>query len=286
MLGTVPVEEDGSAHFEVPAGRPVFFVALDENDLSVKRMQSFTSVMPGETTGCVGCHEHRTATPPDSFPRPASPCDALPARSSHLTGFPDVLDFQRDIQPILDRHCVACHNHRQPDGHVILAGDLGPHWSHSYFSLLAHRQVADGRNGLGNQPPCSVGSSASPLLRKLQSGHHDVQASEREWRTVWLWIESGAPTPVATRPYGTPTNRRSQTEAVSLVFAKQAEILRRRCGQCHELDDRTKEDGMAIPFRPVTKQNSRGLDRPTATYERVVLEDDPLTRFSEDMSAN
>jgi hypothetical protein len=54
VLGTVPVEEDGSAFFEIPAGRPVFFVALDENDLSVKRMHSFTTVMPGEVTRCVG----------------------------------------------------------------------------------------------------------------------------------------------------------------------------------------------------------------------------------------
>ena len=42
VLGTVPVEPDGSAYFEAPALRSLFFVALDENDLSVKRMQSFT----------------------------------------------------------------------------------------------------------------------------------------------------------------------------------------------------------------------------------------------------
>ena len=69
VLGTVPVEDDGSAFFEVPAGRPVFFVALDENDRSVKRMHSFVSVMPGETTSCVGCHEPRT-TSPQQQPRP------------------------------------------------------------------------------------------------------------------------------------------------------------------------------------------------------------------------
>ena len=63
VLGTVPVEEDGSACFDVPACRPVFFVALDENDMSVQRMHSFVSVMPGETTSCVGCHEPRSAEP-------------------------------------------------------------------------------------------------------------------------------------------------------------------------------------------------------------------------------
>ena len=63
IVGTVPVEEDGSAYFELPALRSFFFVALDENDLSVKRMQSFLTVQPGETTSCVGCHEQRTQTP-------------------------------------------------------------------------------------------------------------------------------------------------------------------------------------------------------------------------------
>jgi hypothetical protein len=62
LVGTVPVEPDGSACFELPANRAFFFVALDEQDLSVKRMQSFLTVMPGETLGCVGCHEKRTET--------------------------------------------------------------------------------------------------------------------------------------------------------------------------------------------------------------------------------
>jgi hypothetical protein len=196
------------------------------------------------------------------------------------------LDFQRDIQPILDKHCVECHNHRRPDGHVILAGDLGPDWSHSYFSLLAHRQVGDGRNGLGNQPPCSLGSSASPLLEKLRGGHYDAHASEHEWRTVWLWIESGSPYAGSYAALRNAADQSAASEAASRAIGEGRVILRRRCGQCHELDDLTKEDGMALPFRPVTRRNSRGLDRPTATYERVVLEDDPLARFSDNILLN
>ena len=61
IVGTVPVEPDGSAYLELPALRSFFFVALDKNDLSVKRMQSFLTVQPGETSSCVGCHEQRTA---------------------------------------------------------------------------------------------------------------------------------------------------------------------------------------------------------------------------------
>ena len=95
VLGTVPVEADGSAHFEVPAMRAVYFVALDENDLSVKRMQSFASVMPGETTGCVGCHESRLR-PPDGR-MPASAAARAPSRIEPIAGVPDVFDFVRDV---------------------------------------------------------------------------------------------------------------------------------------------------------------------------------------------
>ena len=50
VLGTVPVEPDGSASMELPALRSLFFVALDENDMSVKRMQSFVTLQPDERT--------------------------------------------------------------------------------------------------------------------------------------------------------------------------------------------------------------------------------------------
>lgn len=280
VLGTVPVAEDGSAYFELPAGRPVFFVALDENDLSVKRMHSFTSVMPGEVTGCVGCHEPRTRTPDVYDP---SKLDALrhpPSRIEPLEGFPDVLDFPRDIQPILDRHCVLCHDYSRRDGNIVLTGDLGPEWSHSFFNLFVHRQVADGRNGLGNYPPRSIGSSASPLLEKLNQSHYGVEASERDWRMVWLWIESGAP---YAGSYAGLRNQREQTvagRAAARVFVQGADVLRQKCAHCHDITNPLNEQGRALPFYANTANNKRGLVRPTGIYERVVIDNDPQARFS------
>ncbi len=277
VLGTVPVEADGSAYFEVPACRPVFFVALDQNDLSVQRMHSFTTVMPGENAGCVGCHEPRNQTP---FPMHVQALNRPPSQIRPFEDFPDVLDFTRDIQPILDQHCVRCHNYHQRDGQVILAGDLGPEWSHSYFSLLAHLQVADGRNGLGNYPPRTIGSSASPLLDKLKPGHHGVQVTPRQWRTVWLWIESGAP---FAGSYGGLRNAKDETreyEVIARVLHLGADVLQRRCGKCHVLNNPRSEKGLPIPFNPITARNRRGLTRPTGVYERVVLENDPIARLS------
>jgi hypothetical protein len=169
ILGTVPVEPDGSAYMELPAMRSLFFVALDENNNSVKRMHSFLTIMPGETTSCVGCHEQRQRTP---FPPAGGKLQALmrpPNQVMPLVGIPEVFDYPRDIQPILDKHCVACHDYDQRAGGVILTGDHGPIFSHSYYTLTARQLFSDGRDRLRtNLPPRSVGTSAIGLSRPLR----------------------------------------------------------------------------------------------------------------------
>ena len=108
IVGTVPVEPDGSAYIELPALRSFFFVALDENDLSVKRMQSFLTVQPGETSSCVGCHEQRTRTPRQLVRHPGlvAPLQRPPSKIEPIADVPDVIDYPRDVQPILDALCV------------------------------------------------------------------------------------------------------------------------------------------------------------------------------------
>lgn len=286
VLGTVPVEEDGSAYFELPAGRPVFFVALDENDRSVKRMHSFVSVMPGEVTSCVGCHEPRTMSP-DSVDRGGTEASRRrPSSIEPFVGLPDVVDFPRDVQPILDRHCVECHRYQRRDGGVVLAGDLGPQWSHSFFNLFVHKQVADGRNGLGNSAPRTVGSAASPLLDKLDKSHYDVEVTPDEWRTVWLWIESGAPYAGSYAGLRNAEDQASDFAAMARVFVDGNELLRRRCGDCHAIGDFKNETGKPLPFVPDMTRNPRGLKRPVGVHERVVLDDDPLAKFSQHILVN
>ncbi len=278
VLGTVPVEPDGSASFEVPAGRPVFFVALDDKDMSVARMQSFVNVMPGEVQSCVGCHEQGTEAPPIRSSHLAA-TRRPPSQIEPYAGIPDVLDFTRDIQPILDRHCVECHNWSEHAGSLSLEGDLGLVWSIPYYSLLARLQVADGRNGYGGQAARTIGSSASRLLGKVDGSHYESKVSEREWRTIWLWLESAAPYA------GTYAALRNEAEMNlsghgSAVF-KRGGIVARRCGSCHGTDDLPE-----IPFAPPKKPSERGVTRPTAPHERPVIENDPLARFSRHVLLN
>ena len=214
LLGRVPVEADGSAFFEVPALRSVFFIAVDEDGDSVKRMQSFTSVMPGETVGCVGCHEHRTQTP-DVTAANAAPLALSRAASviEPIAAVPDVFDFPRDIQPILDRLCVDCHRPGRREGGVLLTGDHGPLYSHSYYTLTYLGQFADGRNDPNsNLEPYEIGAVASPLMRKLEGTHHGVQASQDDLAMVRYWIETGAPLPRHLRGPGQRNDRRVSPE--------------------------------------------------------------------------
>ena len=223
VLGTVPVEADGSAYFEVPAVRSVFFVALDEQDLAVKRMQSFTTVQPGETTGCVGCHEPRTRT---AHARPPGTLQAVrrpPSQIKPFPGMPDVFDFARDVQPLLDKHCVGCHNSARRDGGVDLSGDLTPLYSTSYWTMFMEGLVSDGRNGPGDRAPRAIGSSASRLMKLLDGSHYQARLTDRERARVRLWIESGA------TYAGTYAALGSGMYPVDLPH----DVFRRRCAECH-----------------------------------------------------
>ena len=194
ILGTVPVEPDGSAYLEVPALRSLYFVSLDEQGSAVKRMKSFLTVMPGETLGCVGCHEKRTDTTSLSRNDIPTALNRPPSRVEPFPDIPQMLDYPRDIQPILDKHCVECHSSEKPEGRVVLTGDYNEWFTQSYYSLFSSRQVSDvwGYDELGNYPPYSLGSSASALMKKIDGSHYEAKLSDLERRTMQLWIDTGA----------------------------------------------------------------------------------------------
>lgn len=249
VLGTIPVEADGSAYAELPANRAIFFVALDAERRSVKRMQTFLSVMPGETTSCVGCHEQRTTS---GLNRPLPRLTALsrePSAIAPIPGIPEVFDFPRDIQPVLDRHCLPCHDytphegaaHGPRAGGVILSGDHGPMFSHSYAALTVFRQVADGRDlPVSNLPPRAIGTSASPLMQKIAGGHHGVEMTAQEMDFVRYWIETGATYPGTYAALGNGSiggyyaNTLVENDAEWPVSQAAAEAFARRCASCHE----------------------------------------------------
>ncbi len=286
-IGTVPVEEDGSAYFTAPANRPIFFVALDKNNLSVKRMQSFTDLMPGEQLSCIGCHETRTTSPfTPSINAPPLAARHPPSTPQGFDGIPDVLDFNRDIQPILDRNCVSCHNGETRPGSVDLSRRVSSHFSPAYITLIANQQVVDGANGLGNSPPRTIGSSASPLLQKLNGSHHNVKATEKEWWTVFLWIETAAPYCGSYAGIRNSADQQHFNKCRSPIFGAVGHVLKKRCASCHK--NEPEKNVSRIPFDMELRRNKeiKNLGIQTARYQRVIFENDPIRLYKWDVLFN
>ena len=281
VLGTVPVYEDGSASFIAPAGRALFFIALDENDMSVKRMQSFTTLMPGEKFSCVGCHEERSMSA-EIAQATGYALDALersPSRIKPFEGIPDVLDFERDIQPILTKNCVSCHNSERYAGKLNLERAQGPRYSNAFLSLFYRNEIADGRNGLGNQPPRTLGSSASRLMRRISGNHKDVKLSEKEWRTVWMWIESAAPYAGSYAALQPRDLVKHYSKGRAKIYSTFNRIVRKRCVSCHKNTKEKNINGIPLNWRVRREKEKHLFKRKLARHERLVIDNDPAKHY-------
>jgi hypothetical protein len=207
-------------------------------------MQSFVTVQPGEVTGCIGCHERRTET---FVPRGNLQALARrPNRIEPVADCPDVFDFPRDIQPILDRLCNDCHGCEKTArggpyaGKLLLSGDRGPMFSHAYFTATVRRLFSDNRNEpKSNLPPRSLGSAASRILTMLDGAHYDVKADEHQKKMLRLWIDVGAPYPGTYAALGTGSiggysqNNPVNTDTKWPTTQAGAEVIDRRCATCH-----------------------------------------------------
>ncbi len=211
--GVVPVREDGSACFLVPAEKNLFFQALDADFLEVQRMRSFVDFRPGEVRSCVGCHQYRPKAPGGRAPLALRDPPQRPSPQPGET-VPRPIHFPTDVQPILDRHCTRCHNAKRPDGGLDLAGTMTEYFSRSYENLMNRQLVAYIQEFYGPQPdgqitnveplpPRTVGSHASRLMTILRGGHYDVKLSPEEFVRLATWVDANGPY------YGTYFGRRN-----------------------------------------------------------------------------
>ena len=197
ILGTVPVESDGSAHFEVPSDRFVFFQALDENGMMVQSMRSGTMIQSGERQGCVGCHENRVE---DAPPMTRTPM-ALKRPASKLDGWlgePRLFSFQKEVQPVFTQQCAKCHDFDKPAGKkLILAGDRTVCFNASYTDLWSRGYLkCVGAGPAAIQQAKSWGSHASKLVKVLREGreqHKDLRLGEEDLQRIITWVDLNAP---------------------------------------------------------------------------------------------
>lgn len=225
ILGTVPVEPDGSAMFRVPANTPLAVQPLDEKGRALQVMRSWFTVMPGELRSCVGCHET-----PHELPAVRSTAAAVrqPSDIAPFYGPPRGFDFERDLQPVLDQYCVSCHagakdrpDLRSKSHFPEHPGKVGivPQWwgrvdhrvydaalmrigqrknvmlpvSPAYLALhpYVRRYGLEGDYVLSN--PAEYHASISELVQMLEKGHYGVKLGEEAWQRIYTWIDLNVP---------------------------------------------------------------------------------------------
>jgi len=192
ILGTVPVEPDGSAYFSVPADRFLYFQLLDANGMMIQSMRSGTIARPGETLGCVGCHEDRQSAAGN---HPMAATRREPSKLRPFYGPERLYNYYAEVQPVFDRNCMKCHDYGKPGTKKLtLAGDLGIIFNASYIDLRSKGLVkVPGAGPAKTYDPYAWGSHASKLVQVLQKGHNEVKLSKEDFDRIVTWVDINAP---------------------------------------------------------------------------------------------
>ncbi len=198
VIGTVPIEADGSASFLAPAGRVLYFQLLDAEHNEIQRMRSVVQVRPGEQRSCVGCHESRLSAP-DAAPVKLRATQSAPSEPLPPPWGAGPFWYERTVQPVLDARCVACHN-AKTSNKLDLSDTLDQHSiPASYRSLVRSGKVHFFNYGYQSgvpykAAPYTFGTMKSELWSILKDGRHkDVNLSPEEAHAIKCWIDLNVP---------------------------------------------------------------------------------------------
>ena len=256
ILGDATVHPDGSAMFTTPARTPVYFQALNGKNQVIQTMRSWSTLMPGESFSCVGCHENKNDTP-QATAKAALAMKAGPETLKQFYGPPRGFSFPKQIQPILNTHCVKCHT---PGGkgkaaRYVLTDEpvvdtrSKRKWSRAYLTLTQTRSSGKGGfdkgrsndivNWISNSseptmiPPQYGGSTRSKLIAMLEKGLMPPPAagkspkptlSREELDKLCAWIDLAI-------PFCGDYVEANAWNAGELKFARQRLALRKQADQ-------------------------------------------------------
>ncbi len=269
IWGYATVEEDGSAHFKVPAREPIYFLPLNSEGMAVQRMRTFTHLMPGETQGCVGCHSDRNhVAPVPSGSRPKAmnrKPQELEEPEWGVSGF----SYANLVQPIWDKHCIQCHGSDQAAGGLELSGDKTDFFNISYENLVRKHTSSENSqsswvDGVFKQSkytswiptyngqeenillikPGQWGAKASLLATVIQEGHQDaegkhrIELSDSEKLRVYTWLDVNVPY------YSTSSSNHLEKIGCRQMIPDEfnnlfSDMAQRRCVSCHTQKDST-----------------------------------------------
>ena len=204
ILGTVPVEADGSAHFTIPANSPLSLQPLDDRGQALQLMRSWFVGMPGEAVSCAGCHEPQNEVSPNL---PALAARRAPSPIEPWNGPARGFSFVREVQPVLDKYCVSCHDGDQaarpdfradrplPNWTSQLAGrwDGGGRFTESYYQLQRHVRRPGIEGDRRMFTPMDYHFGTTELAQTLNRGHHGVSLPSEAWERLAAWVDLNAP---------------------------------------------------------------------------------------------
>ncbi len=193
VLGTVPVDEDGSANFRIPANTPISIQPLDEEGRALQLMRSWMVGMPGEVVSCVGCHEKQNDVVPN---RRTYAALRMPSRIEPFYGEARPFSYRCEIQPVLDKYCTGCHNDDATAKTVY--GRTIPNFvssdgqsSYQAIQQFVRRPGPESDYHMFNN--MEYHASTSELIQMLEKGHHNVQLDDETWQKLYTWIDLNAP---------------------------------------------------------------------------------------------
>lgn len=195
LLGTVPVNADGSVMFEVPAMMPVSLMPLDAEGRAVQKMRTWINPQPGEYLSCIGCHETADHAPLNRMTQAAK---MKPQQLKPWMGPKRPYSFVMEMQPVLDQYCVSCHNGSRCK--LDLRNDYtkedlldSKHYSKSYTELQKYVRRNGPESDYKLMVPTEWHASSSTLVQMLKKGHHGVKMDEAAWRKLYMWIDLNVP---------------------------------------------------------------------------------------------
>jgi len=223
MLGEVPVYEDGSASFTIPANTPVAIQPLDEQGRALQLMRTWFIGMPGESQSCTGCHESQDIVTPN---KRTTAMGKAPTPIEPFLGPERPFSFTYEVQPVLDRYCVGCHDGSETNRDRPNFADTSPGYhgfSNAYHALHRYVRRPGPESDVHMLKPLEYHASTSELFQRLEKGHHGVQVDTDSMRRLYAWADLNVPY------FGTwgeiaAVHKAKDSEAVACVAARYSEL--------------------------------------------------------------
>ncbi len=244
VVGTVPVDENGSVAFEAPAGVPLQFQALDRKRHGGDDHADVHPLAAGRASELC-----RLPRAPHVQPRDATVAGrragVLKLEPPAGPQYPGGLSFAKTVQPVLDRYCIDCHGLKETAGEIDLLGTIDAteeNVADTFQQLLPSTAYAsltrDGRlvkiaqygGETWYSQPKDYFAHGGTLAELLLQGHEGVELDPESRQRIIDWLDLNAQF-YGTYSWNKDEWRRPDPEGEKALRAYIRQQVRRRVGR-------------------------------------------------------